>query len=143
MTMTELIGTLESEGWRFQAREGHVQVRVPAPRPARADELLLELSGRRGSAARAVRPARDPRLPADAASRGARPDVPGPDQEHAGRARPPHLLTSRPRQRGSSPISKSAGGVAASRAATFDCSSAGGARSSNTMSFTNASRRGS
>ena len=50
MTMTELIGTLESEGWRFQAREGHVQVRVPAPRPTRADELLLELSRRRAEA---------------------------------------------------------------------------------------------
>ena len=46
MTMTELIGTLEGEGWRFQAREGHVSVRVPAPRPPEADEVLLELSRR-------------------------------------------------------------------------------------------------
>jgi hypothetical protein len=50
MTMTELIGTLEGEGWRFEAHEGHVQVNVPAPRPARADELLLEFSRRRAEA---------------------------------------------------------------------------------------------
>jgi hypothetical protein len=50
MTMTELIGTLEGEGWRFQARAGHVSVRVPTPRPAGADEILLELSRRREEA---------------------------------------------------------------------------------------------
>jgi hypothetical protein len=46
MTMTELIGTLEGNGWRFQAQEGRVSVRIPAPRPAEADETLLELSRR-------------------------------------------------------------------------------------------------
>ena len=47
MTMTELIGTLEGTGWRFEARDGHVAVRVPSPRPSDADEILLELSRRR------------------------------------------------------------------------------------------------
>jgi hypothetical protein len=47
MTMTELIGNLEGTGWRFQARDGQVAVRVPLPRPAQADAVLLELSRRR------------------------------------------------------------------------------------------------
>jgi len=47
MTMTELIGGLEEKGWRFEARQGQVSVRVPTPRPPRADEILLELSRRR------------------------------------------------------------------------------------------------
>jgi hypothetical protein len=50
MTMTELIGTLEGHGWRFQAREGRVGVRVPAPRPPETDGILLELSRRRAEA---------------------------------------------------------------------------------------------
>ena len=51
MTMTELIGTLERDGWRFQSREGHVSVRVPGPRPADADAVLLEISRRHAEAA--------------------------------------------------------------------------------------------
>ncbi len=51
MTMTELIGNLERSGWRFQARDGHVAVRVPAPRPGDADAVLLELSRRHAEAA--------------------------------------------------------------------------------------------
>ena len=47
MTMTELVGTLEGQGWRFQERGGHVSVHVPAPRPPEADGILLELSRRR------------------------------------------------------------------------------------------------
>lgn len=51
MTMTELIGTLEKTGWRFDERDGHVAARAPAPRPADADAILLQLSRRRAEAA--------------------------------------------------------------------------------------------
>lgn len=47
MTMTELVGTLEGQGWRFQAHGGQVSVRVPTPRPPETDGILLELSRRR------------------------------------------------------------------------------------------------
>jgi len=50
MTMTELVGTLEGQGWRFQTREGHVSVRVPTPRPPETDRILVELSRRRDEA---------------------------------------------------------------------------------------------
>jgi hypothetical protein len=50
MTMTELIGMLESDGWRFQLRDGHVSVRIPSPRPDGADAHFLELSRRREEA---------------------------------------------------------------------------------------------
>ncbi len=50
MTMTQLIGDLERSGWRFQARDGHVAVRMPAPKPSDADTILLELSRRNAEA---------------------------------------------------------------------------------------------
>lgn len=51
MTMTELIGTLERGGWRFQAQDGNVSARMPSPVPADAGAILATLARRRVEAA--------------------------------------------------------------------------------------------
>ena len=55
MTMTQLIGDLESGGWRFQESHGRVAVGVPSPRPPDADAILAELSRRNAEAAAFLR----------------------------------------------------------------------------------------
>ena len=51
MTMTQLIGTLEREGWRFQVHGEHVRARMPSPPPPDADSILGALARRRLEAA--------------------------------------------------------------------------------------------
>jgi hypothetical protein len=47
MTMTELVGTLERNGWRFQVVNGNVSARMPSPPPADTGRVLSELARRR------------------------------------------------------------------------------------------------
>ena len=51
MTMTELIGRLERQGWRFHLEGANFTTRPPQPRPADAADLLLELGRRKVEAA--------------------------------------------------------------------------------------------
>jgi hypothetical protein len=51
MTMTELIGTLERNGWRFHVQDGNVSARMPSPVPADAGSVLATLARRRLEAA--------------------------------------------------------------------------------------------
>jgi hypothetical protein len=55
MTMTELIGTLERIGWRFQVQDGNVSARMPSPPPADAGAVLATLARRRLEAASFLR----------------------------------------------------------------------------------------
>ena len=49
--MTELIGRLEEQGWRFRLDGDHFTTRLPKPRPVDAADLLLELGRRKLEAA--------------------------------------------------------------------------------------------
>ncbi len=51
MTMTELIGSLEQNGWRFQVEGGNVSARMPSPLPSDAGSVLATLARRRLEAA--------------------------------------------------------------------------------------------
>jgi hypothetical protein len=51
MTMTEMVGTLERQGWRFRVEDGEVHASPPRPRPANADAVLAEIRRRRTEAA--------------------------------------------------------------------------------------------
>ncbi len=51
MTMTELIGSLEENGWRFHIEDGNVSARMPSPPPADAGAVLATLARRRLEAA--------------------------------------------------------------------------------------------
>lgn len=51
MTMTELVGTLERNGWRFQVEGANVSARMPSPPPADAGAVLATLARRRLEAA--------------------------------------------------------------------------------------------
>jgi hypothetical protein len=55
MTMTQFIGSLEREGWRFQVEGGNVSARLPSPPPADADSVLETLTRRRSEAASFLR----------------------------------------------------------------------------------------
>jgi hypothetical protein len=55
MTVTELIGTLEDNGWRFQVEDGNVSARMPFPPPPDVGEILGTLARRRLEVASFVR----------------------------------------------------------------------------------------
>ena len=47
MTLTQMIGDLERDGWRFRLEDRHYQARQPKPRPANAEEVITELRKRK------------------------------------------------------------------------------------------------
>lgn len=51
MTMTQFIGSLEREGWRFRVEGGNVSARLPTPPPRNTDSVLDTLTRRRQEAA--------------------------------------------------------------------------------------------
>lgn len=55
MTMTELVGTLERSGWRFEIRGDGIWARVPTPRPPGWEDDVAELSRRSAEAASFLR----------------------------------------------------------------------------------------
>jgi hypothetical protein len=47
MTLTQMVGELERDGWRFRLEDAHYHARPPRPRPANAEEVIAELRKRK------------------------------------------------------------------------------------------------